>query len=294
MNYAKPPLTYVLQADQLLSRGLIADKAALIKTLQSVNYYRLSGYWYPFRKADETFVPGTRLEHIWSRYTFDRQLRLLVMDAIERVEVSIKTSVSYYHSHKYGPFGYLQKKAMPNLSDQDYARLLSRILQEASSSKEAFVKHFTSKYGDIHTFLPLWMAVEILSFGTMFTFFKGMDRHLKLEISRDYQLSFGVLESWLSALNIIRNICAHHSRLWNKVLGIKPQLPAKDLQWHRPVQVTNDRLFGILTLLKYMMNHIAPQSSWAGRFKSLLTTYPDIPIEQMGFPSNWLECPVWQ
>ena len=87
-NYTKPPLTYIEQANLLLSRGLIADKNDLIKKLKAVSYYRLSGYWHPFRNPNDTFKPGTTLEEIWKRYTFDRQLRLLVIDAIERVEVS--------------------------------------------------------------------------------------------------------------------------------------------------------------------------------------------------------------
>lgn len=297
MKYAKPALTYEDQADLLLSRGLIADKTVLVEKLRAVNYYRLSGYWFPFRipdDPDDKFQSGTKLEQIWQRYTFDRQLRLLVMDAIERVEVSVKTKLSYNHSHTNGPLGYIQKHSVPNLNDSDYSKFLTRVLQETANSKEQFIVHFKVKYGDLHSFLPLWMAMEILSFGTMFTFFKGIDRSLKLSIAGEYEVPFGVLESWLSSLNIIRNICAHHGRLWNKVLGIKPQIPSKDKRWHEPVKVTNNRMFGILTILKYMMNQVAPQSSWAGRFQTLLSKYPQVPIDQMGFPENWQECPVWK
>ena len=79
MKYTKPPLTFEQQADLLISRGLIADKSTLITRLKSVSYYRMSGYLYPFRNPNDTFKPGTTLDRIWQRYTFDRQLRLSVL-----------------------------------------------------------------------------------------------------------------------------------------------------------------------------------------------------------------------
>ncbi|HRZ78903.1 MAG TPA: Abi family protein [bacterium] len=106
MKYSKPHLSFENQAVYLLSRGLSADKTKLIKRLKQVNYYRLSGYWYPFLNSDDTFMPQTSIEMIWRRYTFDRELRLLLMDAIEKIEVTVRTRIVYYFSEKYGPFGY--------------------------------------------------------------------------------------------------------------------------------------------------------------------------------------------
>lgn len=297
MKYTKPALTYDQQANLLISRGLIADKAPLVEKLRAVNYYRLSGYWYPFRSPDdfnESFQPGTTLKKIWQRYTFDRQLRLLVMDAIERLEVSVRTQVVYHLSHRYGPFGYVDPTLFPKLSSLEFNKLLGRINREWNRSSEEFIQHYRSKYdGEI---FPLWMASEIMTFGTMLTIFKGIEQNLKQTIAADYDISDSVLQSWLVALNGTRNICAHHGRLWNRLLGYKPLIPKqrKHPNWHEPIEVTNDRMFGILTILKYMMNHIAPQSSWANRFKLLLSKYPDIPITQMGFPENWTECPIWK
>ena len=99
MEYKKSPLTFEQQADLLISRGLQADRAQLISSLKSVNYYRLTGYLYPFRMADDTFKPGTTLEMVWRRYSFDRRLRVLVMDAIERVEVAVRTQLVYHFSN---------------------------------------------------------------------------------------------------------------------------------------------------------------------------------------------------
>lgn len=105
-----------------------------------------------------------------------------------------------------------------------------------------------------------------------------------------------VMESWLLALNTVRNICAHHSRLWNRELGNEPMIPlARDYpEWHTPVQVRNERLFGILTICKHCLNHIAPQSGWSHRLMALFEEYPDVPLASMGFPENWRECPIWK
>src|SRR5277367_3352549 len=102
VKYTKPVLSFEQQADQLLNRGLEADRARLIETLSRVSYYRLSAYWHPFKQPDESFAPATTLDMVWRRYTFDRQLRLLVMDAIERVEVAIlRTLMVEHHARKY-------------------------------------------------------------------------------------------------------------------------------------------------------------------------------------------------
>ena len=296
MRYEKPPLTFSQQADQLIARGLSADRSILIDRLKAVSYYRLSGYWYPFRNPEDSFKPGTTLDTIWKRYTFDRRLRLLVMDAIERVEVSVRTSLVYHHAHTHGAFGYTNSTCLPNLKEEVYNEFLEKIATETEHSKEAFVSHFKDKYGDSHTHLPLWMASEVMTFGMLLTLFRGIATSIKQTIASEYKIPDRVLESWLRALNGVRNICAHHGRLWNRELGYKPTIPKKNKypEWHEPVAISNNRVFAILTILKYFMNLIAPQSKWPERFDNLLSEYPEIPLRPMGFPENWQECSIWK
>lgn len=294
MRYIKPHLTFEKQADLLLSRGMQANKKDLVEKLKAVNYYRLSGYWYIFKQNRKgEFKPNTTLKKIWNRYTFDRHLRLLIMDSIERVEVAVRTSLIYHHSYTYGPFGYVSQKNLPAINKVKHNELKRRIKDETNRSKEVFVKHFYKKYGDKHTFLPAWMLAEIMSFGMMLTFFRGCDRKIKKKISKEYSLCFGVLESWLLALNTVRNICAHHGRLWNRTLGYKPKIPEKDPKWHNPIEINKDKIFCVLTILKYMINFVAPQSKWDKRFKNLLEKYPGIPVSSMGMPKDWSKCPIW-
>jgi abortive infection bacteriophage resistance protein len=276
-----------------LSRGLIADREELIRRLKVVSYYRLSGYWYPFRNPDDTLQSGTTLDHVWRRYTFDRELRLLVLDAIDRVEIAVRTSLAYCHCHAYGPFGYLNVSSLPGWDAPTFTRFQWKLKDEVRRSQEAFVVHFKGKYGDVHPELPLWMAAELMSFGMVFTLFRGMEKTIKRQVSAEFDVAFKVMESWLSCLNAIRNICAHHGRLWNRVLGVKPLIPAKNPQWHTPVEVHNDRTFAVLVMLRYMLGVVAPQSRWHDRVEVLIVKYPDIPLPQMGFPQDWRDSPIW-
>src|SRR5271157_2501643 len=154
MEYTKPPLTFQEQAEKLLSRGLIADKEELVKRLKCVNYYRLSGYLYPYRNPDDTYKPGTTLMLVWKHYTFDRQLRVLVMDAIERVEVAVRTQLVYHLAHRSGAFGYIDNNNLPFLDISRFSQWINDLDNESQRSRETFISHFQNKYGDCHDRLP--------------------------------------------------------------------------------------------------------------------------------------------
>ena len=293
MKFEKPALTIEQQVQLLRDRGMEGDPALMTERLRVVSYYRLSGYAFPFRQADDTFAPGTTFETVWRRYVFDRQLRLLVMDAIERFEVAFRTQLANYHSLQHGPFGYVTSRtSRPKLKPAQFAEFFAGLLEELGRSKEPFIKHYYAKYGDEHDVPPFWKAAEIMTFGNLVTFYKATTHSVKQSVANMFGIPDTVMESWLLALNSVRNICAHHSRLWNRELGNKPMIPLYP-EWHAPVEVANDRIFGILTICKHALNRIAPQSRWPDRLKALLDSYPDVPIDSMGFPDNWRECPIW-
>ena len=299
MKYLKPALPFPEQADLLLRRGLMADRDTLIERLRAVNYYRLSAYWYTFRTPgdpNDRLIPGTTLDAVWRRYTFDRQLRLLVMDAIERVEIAIRTQLVNRHTLAYGPFGYLDRANLPGMDIHIHEKFMDKIHKEAEHSQEDFVKHYVGKYTS-GTDFPLWMACELLTFGGLLTLFRNVETAIKRDVAATYGIADAVLESWLITLNYIRNVCAHHGRLWNRGLDSKPPAiprPHKHPAWHSPVPILPDRLFGVLTLLHFLLRQVAPNSAWKQRLKSLLAAYPDVPIRFMGFPDNWEESPLWQ
>lgn len=295
MRYTKPALSVEDQVQRLRDRGMQGDPQVMAQRLAVVSYYRLTAYWHPFRNADRTFADGTLFDTVWDRYVFDRHLRLLVLDAIERIEITIRTQLAQHHGLAHGPFAYADTPAsLPYLRDQSRrSRFENELAVQYRNSKEIFVEHFDQTYGDTHQHLPVWMACEIMSFGCMLTFFRGCHANLQRAVAKPLGIHPTVLESWLLALNVVRNICAHHGRLWNRILGIKPKLPDKDDQWHTPVRIDNRHVFAILTICKYCLDRIAPQSHWPIRLHTLLARFPAIPQDHMGIPVNWLDCPIW-
>lgn len=298
MRYTKAAITFSEQADRLLERGLAADRGLLVERLKAVNYYRLSAYWYTFRiagDAEERLMPGTTLVEVWDRYVFDRQLRLLVMDAVERVEVALRTQIVNQHVLSHGPFGYLDRGTLPGISVEAHRTLLEKVRNEAKNSREDYVRHYFGKYTTEHD-LPLWIACELMTFGNMLALFMGLRTRAKKDVAQCYGLTVPVLGSWLKTLNQVRNICAHHARLWNRVYGVRAVMPdgSTHPDWHAPVSVDGERTFGILTVLYYLLKQVAPQSRWRDRLTALFDKHPDLPLRFMGFSKNWMDCPIWE
>lgn len=301
MNFTKLPLSFEEQAQRLLDRGLIADKKTLIHRLSMVNYYRLSGYLYPFRQTEsDDYAPGTSLELIWKRYCFDRRLRVLLLDAIERIEVAVRTQLVYCFAHQHGAFGHCTETNLPNISIDKYLDWRCSLQVETKRSKEAFVKHFLKKYGEDHSNLPIWMLAELMSMGTMLTLYNGSVKSLKSSVSKHFGMPDKQLESWLRSLYEARNICAHHSRLWNRILGCAPGLPLENKQpnWHRKTtagknELINNRCGILLFICLDFLKKISPTSCWKNRVEDLFSDYPEIPVGEMELPENWQQHPLW-
>lgn len=277
------------------SRDMRGDPKEIAEKLNFVSYYRLTGYSFPFRGENDQFLPGTTFETVWRRYTFDRQLRLLLMDAIERIEIAFRTQLACHHSMTHGPFGYTEQASFPKLDEEGFQKFFSKIVSEIERSreKEQSIAHFFRKYGDEHAYPPFWMAVEVLTFGNIVSLYRNSSHKVKQAVASAFGMPDRILAAWILSLNFVRNICAYHSRLWNRELSIKPLIP-KTKEWHTPVEIKNNRVFGILTICQYFLNIIAPDSNWANRFHQLLCDYPEIPTQDMGMPECWQESPIWK
>lgn len=301
MKYEKPFLTLEDQAGLLVSRGLRAEPGELKALLSSISYYRLSGYLYPFRETGGSYRKGLTLEEVRDLYIFDHKLRLLVLDAVETVEVYFRSRLTYHFCRIHGPFAYTDESLFPGFdSERDDFSLWQKKLQDQidrcrkPSSREDFVSHFFSKYGDCHKTLPLWMLAELMDFGAVLSFYRGSNTSLRKIIAAPLRQSEEVVLSWLLSLNTVRNRCAHHSRLWNWNLGIRVKLPGqrKYHEWHQP-KWSNGKIGVILMICAYLLHRIRLKEEWTDRLVHLLDEYPRVDRYAMGFPRGWRESELW-
>lgn len=303
--YNKTALSYADQLQQLKIRGLtIENEPKALHLLEVVSYYRMSGYWYPLLadKQNHHFKPNATFETAFSIYKFDRELRLLVLRELEKIEVAVRAKMIYVLSHSLGPFWYLDSANFSN--PVKHADTLSKIAIEYSRSDEEFAKAFKNKYSD--PMPPSWMMLEVSSFGTLSSLYNYLHpTRDKREIAQHFGLADKVFSSWLHSIVYLRNICAHHARLWNREIQIQPMIPRHT---YRPfiTQTSyvspetnqtlplNNKTYFILSMVIYLMNTINPKHSIQSKFKALLAKYPNIDTRAMGFPTIWQTEPLWK
>lgn len=301
--------SYDEQIEILRARGMIINDAQQAKILLSrIGYYRLSGYWYPFRQFDvsgarriDTFINGTSFSDVVSLYEFDRKLRLLALDAIERIELALQVEIAYLlgardpFAHEnpaelHGNFSRQGKHGEPSDHEKwlgDYQRLVTR------ADRKTFVSHNIGKYGR----LPIWVAIEIFDFGTMSKLFAGMKHKDKLAIESRFGLFTGKdLEAWLRSFNFIRNTSAHHGRLWNCNILERANVPGTRVQLSK---LNNARPFLYFCLIQSVMRTICPESQWGQNFVQLVNSFPSLQsngakIEDMGTVNGWENWAIWR
>lgn len=297
--YTKPALSYAQQVAQLVARGMVVpDPAAAEAFLSKTNYYRLSAYWYPFRVRDadgtvqDHFEPGTHFEDAVELYEFDRELRLLVLDALERVEVAIRTSVTHRLGMVHGCFGH---EASANFHPHfDHGDWIGKLRGETQRSSDDFVQHFKSRYSE-YPALPIWMCTEVMSLGALSLLYKGMQNSDKLAVAGNFGLHHKRLQDWLHVLTYVRNVCAHHSRLWNRELAIKPRAIAEPA-WSPPLLPSHSRMFCVLLMLAVLLDGAGGSLVWRGQCTRLLRRLSASPRWRaaMGLPSAWQDHPLWK
>lgn len=312
MEYSKPPLTYEDQISLLESRGLtINDKERTKRYLQEISYYRLSAYALPYQQTKDIFNEGVTFDNLLDLYLFDRELRLLIFDSIERIEVAIRAQIIYQLAHKYGSHW----QDDPSILKPAFKHVLGftvdvfadtqKIIAEHCNAKhqEVFIKHYTTKYHSPEN-PPSWMSIELLTVGQLSRLYTSLKNNQdKQEIAGFFGLHHTVFTSWLHSVTYIRNICAHHSRLWNRELAIKPELLLKPNRPWLNANFTNnnDRCFYLLSTLKYMLYSANPSNHMKNKLVALFEKYPTVPIQYLGIPSDgsgkmidWQNEPIWQ
>lgn len=297
--FDKPSLTTQQQLELLSQRGLTAnDPEQALFYLQFIGYYRLTGYarYYYTQATSSQFKPGTTFEAILNLYLFDRELRLLTLDAIERIEVAARTVISDTLANRYQPHWYLD----PTLFTAQfrYAEFINTLQKETSFEQQGgyhpIFKHYYTHY---HTpaYPPSWMLAEGLTLGTwskLFAFLKH--KADKQAIAEQFRLPAKVLQSWLHSLCHLRNLCAHHGIVWNRHFHTLPIIPHGLSLEHQQHFKPNHLVYAQLAMLHVWLQVVAPHSHWPKRLHELLQKYPSVPLAVMGFPASWFQASFWQ
>lgn len=284
----KPALSYEEQVQRMKDRGLaIDDEPEAVAWLSDMNYYRLRGYWITL-EHDGTFFPGTTLADIQEIYQLDRELRLWLWQAIGPIEIKARTSFAYHLGRACGPLshkmpGLFSNRKAHSKSMSGYARELAR----AERDGVPCVAHNLRKYGD----LPVWAAVEIMSMGTVSQLYGNLSDQaayadgttVSKSIAHDFAIKPFLLKSWLRHLTYIRNLCGHHSRIYNRTMTTRATLLKADSRYDNP------KAFPTIITIMRMYERLWPDewSMMAGQLARLVDAHPLVPLEPMGFPDDW-------
>lgn len=309
----KPWLSFEQQLERLIERGLqVDDKKKAINYLERIGYYRLSGYWYSFRELNEArilplrksnFITDSHFEHAVKLYVFDKKLRLLALDALERIELAVRVDIAHLLGEKdtyaheninllHGHFSKQKKTKGGNKGKTEHEIWLNKYEQMVRrAGQEPAVKHNIKKYKK----LPIWVASGLWDFGMMSKLFSGMKQDDQLVIANKYGAKDGKeFAGWLKSLNFTRNVSAHHGRLWNINVLVRAPLPNEET-WKN---LNNSRPFFYFCLMKRLLGVICSNSSWSSRFNDLLQEFPiienkSVSLADFGLIDNWEAWELW-
>jgi abortive infection bacteriophage resistance protein len=295
----KPPKTITEQITLLQSRNMtFKDLPNAPHFLSNISYYRLKGYWWEMQdnQVNHHFRNGSVFEDVIDLYNFDRHFRLIVFNAIERIEIALRTKLIYHFSLSHGAEWYLN----PSLFDKqkEFALFVSKIYSDMGRSSEEFiVKHFENHPTE-HP--ESWKGLEVLTLGTLSKLYQNIKHQMpqKSQIANEFGLNNQkYLASWLLTITLIRNIIAHHGRLWNRVVINKYDWPPstnKPLLSYIPNNVQRRKIFPILSAIIYLNNEVSPKHHIKSELLQLFQNFPNIQLGRMGFPVNWRNEPIWQ
>ena len=276
----------------------VPDSDKALHYLKCIGYYRFTGYCLPFQdhaKGDHAFIEGTSFDDVLELYTFDKELRIHILDALAGIEVAFRAILSDTMSLAYGPHWYLDKRYFGNRYGRKTGRPFNheKLLREIHDADSTPLRHYRSTYTD-PIYPPSWMMIESLSFGSCSMMFAHLRKtHIRL-VSKELGLAPTLLVSWIQGLVRLRNLCAHHSRIWNRkfshTLSSYGEVP-KELQG---IIGQGNKLYEYASLIMYFLMRIDPGASWGKKLSILIRGRQEARLFEMGFPRDWEEKEVWK
>lgn len=298
-SFRKPAKSVEDLIDLCCERNLqIDDRGDARKHFLSKGYYRLSGYMIPFQsgsnEGNHTFDDGTKIEHIIALYEFDQSLRYMLVNELEKIEIYTRAAISDTMSLAQHPFWFMDTSNFRDLNVQ------TNLIENLDKEKEIFMDDnrdsnhlFLTKYFEKYTdppHPPSWMVFEILTFGTISRIFLGLIADNQQKIAERFGLHRRMLASWLHSMSVLRNYCAHHSRLWNRIFGVPPRPDTQNLEEHFQ-QI--DKFYAQAVVIKILLDQTEGSSEFTTNLKQLFANYKSIPKERMGFPVDWENSNIW-
>lgn len=321
MTYAKPHLELEAQVGLLRDRGIVVESHERArKALQAVNYYRFTGYAYPFRvpAADggTRYSPGLKFDELLRLIAADDKLRQSLARPVEHLELGMRFHAAHELGRS-GPHAHLD----PNLLDvrrcsqpsraapgssrhDDWMERIETKVARARAKQDPVVIHYDRRYGGD---LPLWVLVEILDFGDLVQLIELCPNRVRSKIAKALGAGDGsVLTSWLKSANDLRNRCAHHGRIANYRVLRTPSEPSphgdKSLLDEFQTSVHDARLaYATILVVVHMASALRPDEfrNYRDAVKTALreTKLPDLPdrtyLDMVGFPAGWRQSTFW-
>lgn len=299
--FDKKTTTIAEQIALLQERGLAINNEALAAHyLSHVSYYRLGEYWHSMQSDKEThvFKENSKFEDVIALYCFDGELKILLFDVIEKIEISLRTKLIYHLSHEIDPWWFQNFDLFTD--SKALVKTLSNLEEELERTKDESIKNHYRKHKDDLRFPPAWKSLEQTSFGALSKLYGNLKHTIKSKdsIAQEFgAVNHTYLPSWLQCIAQIRNYCAHHSRLWNRNLPGSPKLlsaPPNDWIADVPKQHEFQKLYVHLCLMKYLLNIIQPQNAFTAKLYGLFEKYPNLDPNALGMKSNWDKEPLWE
>ncbi|MBT0566891.1 Abi family protein [Williamsia sp. CHRR-6] len=313
----KPFLSLDDQLARIKGRGMTVDDADEARRwLAAVGYYRLSGYWYPFRVRDpatlvrsDRFLTDSSFTEVIGLYEFDRHLKTLILSGMERVEVAMRSQIGYTLG-AYDPQAYRNSALFRSTFNHDGWNHTADGRVARARGRDNFVDHHDVKYGGQ---LPIWVLTDVLDFADISKLFEGMratdQRRISdwFGITRDPGISNNQkkkwnsrppLANWLEHLTVVRNICAHHGRLWNRQLtpvGTRVITHLPGFEGIPPDQA--EHVYMTICIIAFLLDTTSPGNTWLQKVGTLVhrsfSRFEHRTVEEMGFPNNWAALAQW-
>jgi len=296
MQYSLPALSSANLIARWRAQGLcIPDESQAQSQVKTVGYHRLNRYARFLRDTQGNFKPGITYDNLWTIYVFDRRLRLLSLDAIERIEVAARTVISDLLSLRYGPHWFMNASLFKNTSyATSFQNIIAHQIRKESPRYQSYevasyYRNYTSP-----SLPPSWIVMEHLSMGEWCKILPMLDRFDQKLIGVEFGLPANLMTSWISSLAILRNVCAHHGMIWHRINTRRPELQKKSPRFCPDFSSDSGNYYASACIIQYFLKYIAPASSWSSRLKKLFDEFPLSLAQDLGFPNQWEQDTFWE